>query len=240
MRLYWAVLFTIFLFSCARPISWNVTTKVEGPFTYGPPTNVNFSLSSDKTGTTAVHTLAFNIKEGDLETYQSVITYPDAFTFNGFLALGPTGTQIGSYGVDFNFDGTIDFSIPIYVINNYNAYADRDINGSFNNSIDSTLTYSSTPGTHVLTTILPFGGDGSPGSITGPFTERIVAMVNTGIFTNPTVGGIYTLSGVFTSVDPDTDGPDDSAGDSPQILNFSRQIRIGPNPTGPIMFLLLD
>ena len=33
---------------------------------------------------------------------------------NGFLALGPVGTQVGSYSVDFNFDSVIDFVGILY------------------------------------------------------------------------------------------------------------------------------
>jgi uncharacterized membrane protein len=128
--------------------------------------------------------------------------------------------------VDFGFDGVSDFTIPVYSIDNNNAYADRDISNSFTASVDSTMAYSNSGGNHVFTTTLPFGGDGSPQTITGPFTERIVAVINSGILTNPASAGTYTATGVFTSVDPDTDGADNTTGDPPMTLNISQDILI--------------
>ncbi|TNF52266.1 hypothetical protein EP227_07635 [bacterium] len=220
------VIFAISLISCARPLSWDVETRSNGPFTYGPPTNVVFQLSSNRMGTDAVHTLTFDIKEGDLETYQAVITYPSEFIFQGFLAVGPPGTQIGSYSVDFDFDGFIDFTIPVFSRDNNNAYADRDLSGTFNSPIDSTLVYSNSNGNHVFTTTLPFGGDGFAQSITGPFTERIVAVINSGIIKNPFMNGTFTATGTFTSVDPDTDGQNNNTGDQPKVVNFNQQLVI--------------
>jgi hypothetical protein len=223
------IIFTILVFSflsCARPLSWDVETKSNGPFTYGPPTNVVFQLSSNRMGTDATHTLMFDIKEGDLETYQAVITYPSEFAFQGFLAVGPPGTQIGSYSVDFDFDGVIDFTIPVYSRDNNNAYADRDLGGTFNSPVDSTLVYSNSNGDHVFTTTLPFGGDGFSQSITGPFTERIIAVINSAIIKNPFMNGAFPAAGVFTSVDPDTDGENNNAGNQPKAINFSQQLVI--------------
>jgi hypothetical protein len=204
-------------------MSWDVETAQTGP--YGPPTNVSYQLSSNNTGDKAAHTLKFDIKAGDLETYQAVITFPEQFIFNGFLALGPAGTQIGSYSVDFDFDDVVDFTIPVYAIDNNNAYADRDLNVSFNASVDSSLVYSD-KAENKLTTTLPFGGDGSQQTITGPFTERVVAFINPGILTNPQSPGTYTVSSLFISVDPDNDGPDNNSGEPPQTLNITRDIVI--------------
>ena len=220
------IFFSFLIMSCARPLSWVVATSAVGPFSYGPPTNVDFLLSSYGPGDDSKFTLTFDIKKGDLETHEAVIKYPDQFTFNGFLALGSAGTQIGSYAVDFDFDGTTDFTIPVFSIDDNTAYADRDINNSFDNSVDSTMVYSNTGGNHILTTTLPFGGDGFSGTITGPFTERIVAAMYSGIFTNPANSGTYTISATFTSVDPDTDGADDAAGEPPLILDTSQSIVI--------------
>jgi hypothetical protein len=231
MKKYILFISVLFLLSCARPLSWKIETKQTGPFSYGPPTNVNFQLSTTTAGESAIHTLTFDIKAGDLETYKTIITYPKEYTFNGFLALGPAGTQIGSYSVDFDFDGSLDFTIPVYSIDNTNAYADRDLNGVFTASIDSTIVYSNSNGKHVFTTTLPFGGDADPQTVTGPFTERVTAVLNAGILTNPASGGNYTATGVFTSVDPDTDGDDDGQGQSPQVLNFTQDIVITPTST---------
>lgn len=221
------------IYACARPLSWHVETQQIGPFGY-TAINRNFQLSSTTAGAEAKHTQMFDITMGDMETYQAVITYPSGFTFNGFLALGLAGTQIGSYGVDFEPDGTIDFTIPVYSIDNNNAYADRQPNGTFD-SVDSTLAYTNTGGNHVFTITLPNGGDGTASTITGPFTERITAIINSGILTNPATAGTYTATGAFTSVDPDNDNANDNTGTAPTTANFSQDITItstgGDTPT---------
>jgi hypothetical protein len=228
MKGFYLVFLLMFIASCARPLSWDVPTKDTGPFSYGPPTNVGFNVSSNTAGAKPVHILQFDIKTGDLETYQAIVTYPGQFIFNGFLALGPVGTQVGSYAVDFDFDSVIDFTIPVYSLSNTKAYGDRDVNGSYSATLDSNLTYTNPAGTHVFTTILPNGGDGDPNTVTGPFTERLTATMNSGILTNPVSPGTYAAKGDFTSVDPDNDGVDDNAGDAPQVLNVSRDITIIP------------
>jgi hypothetical protein len=227
MNRFYLLFLIILVTSCARPLSWDVPTNNTGPFSYGPPTNVAFNVTSSEAGAKPAHTLQFDIKTGDLETYQAIVTYPDQFVFNGFLALGPVGAQVGSYAVDFDFDSIIDFTIPVYSLSNTKAYGDRDVNGSYSPTLDSNLTYTNPPaGTHVFTTILPNGGDGDPNTVTGPFTERLTATMNAGILTNPVIPGTYVATGDFTSVDPDNDGVDDSVGDPPQVLNVSRGISI--------------
>lgn len=185
-----------------------------------------FNVSSNVAGAKPTHTLQFDIKTGDLETYQAIITYPDQFVFNGFLAFGPVGTQVGSYVVNFDFDSVIDFTIPVYSLSNTKAYGDRDVNGSYSPTLDSTLTYTNPASTHVFTTILPNGGDGDPNTVTGPFTERLMATMNSGILTNPVSSGTYVAKGDFTSVDPDNDGVNDNQGDALQVLNVSSDITI--------------
>lgn len=236
MKKFSLFLLLLVCYSCARPLSMSVRTEPNQPLTYGPPTNIGLQLSATEAGAQATHTVTFDIKEGDLESYQAVITYPAGFTFNGFLALGPAGTQVGSYSVDFDFDGTIDFTIPVLSIDDNNAYADRDLGGSFQETIDSTLVYSTTNGKHIFTITLPFGGDTNPNTIAGPFTERLFAVTNAGVLTNPAAAGTYTARGLFTSVDPDNDGANDQAGTTPLSINFSQDIAIGagaPSNTAP-------
>ena len=142
--------------------------------------------------------------------------------------------------MDFDFNGNIDFIIPVYSVDNTNAYGDRDLSGDYNTPIDTTVVYSDVSGDHVFTTTLPFGGDGSSQTVTGPFTERLIAVLDAGLLTNPASIGTYNGTGVFTSVDPDNDGPDDSAGEPPQILNFTRPLRIGSPLTAPVTTILLN
>jgi Tol biopolymer transport system component len=67
-----------------------------GPFTYGPPENIDFLLSSYNPDDDALHTLSFDIKSGDLKTFETVIKYPREFTFEGFGVSNDGITQITS------------------------------------------------------------------------------------------------------------------------------------------------
>ena len=65
--------------------------------------------------------------------------------------------------------------------------------------------------------------------------------MNAGIFTNPPVPGSYATTASFTSVDPDTDGADNSAGDPPMTLDFSENVVIAGKAKGaPWNMILLD
>lgn len=229
------------LSGCLRPLSWPVDTTAAIPLRYGPPTNVGFQLDTAAPGVSANHAIKFHIQSGDLETYQVVVTYPPAFTFNGFLALGAANTEVGDYLVDFdsNGSGSTDFMIPVLSIDNNTAYADRDINGSYNSTLDSKLMYTNPGGAHVIMITLPNGGDGNPMSKAGPFDEGLTAVVNAGLLTNPTTPGIYTVNLMFTSVDPDTDNADDSAGDPPMVLTYCKDLGItAPGNATPSVPLL--
>ena len=87
----------LFLVGCLRTGFNNGCDQSNPPYDdYGPPTYTDFKLSSYGTGRSATHTMTFDITECHRETYQAIIKYPGEFTFNGFLALGPAGTQIGN------------------------------------------------------------------------------------------------------------------------------------------------
>jgi hypothetical protein len=142
------------------------------------------------------------------------------------LSLGAAGTQVGSYAVDFDFDGDVDFEIPVRSIDDTTAYADRQPDGVFD-AVDSSLEYSEdADGRHVFTITLPHGGDGNPGNIVGPFTERLIVTLNEGLFNNPQIPGTYVVRGEFTSVDPDTDNADDGAGEAPLEIGFALEVGI--------------
>jgi len=206
---------------------------------YGPPTYIKFRLNTYGPGKDAKHTLTFDITECHLETYQAVITYSSQFVWNGFLALGSAGTQIGSYNLDIHEpDGVIDYTVPVYSQSNTTAYVDRFNNGSYDSADDPTISYSSPGGVHTLTVTVPDGGDGEPGTVEGPFTERLIAIINQGIFTNPATPGTYSVTGNFTSVDPDNDNWDTGDGYDPQTYNHMENIEIR-NVTNPSLFLNL-
>ena len=78
------------------------------------------------------------------------------------------------------------------------------------------------------------------GTLVKHITERLIAVLDAGLLTNPASIGTYNGTGVFTSVDPDNDGSDDSYGEPPQVLNFTRPLRIGSALTTPMTTILLN
>jgi len=211
------------------------------PYYYGPPTYIKFKLSNYGPGKEASHILTFDIVECHLETYTAVITYPSQFTWNGFLALGTAGTQVGSYNLDIHEpDGVIDYTVPVRSITNTTAYADRFNDGSYTAGTDPQIQYSAPGGVHTLTITVPDGGDGNSETVEGPFSERLIAIINEGIFTNPAATGIYTVNGNFTSVDPDNDGANNSTGYPPQTYSHSEDINIHNASTAGLFLNLLN
>ena len=51
-------------------------------------------------------------------------------------------------------------------------------------------------------------------------------MLNSSILTNPNIPGKYTLSGVFASVDPDTNGANDNMNNSPLTFSANLVVKI--------------
>ncbi len=220
----------LFLFSCARPLDRNVDTQPSSS-SYSQPSSSVFTLSTYDNVSAAEHVLTFNIREGDLETYAVEIVYPRHFDYKGLLALGTSGTEIGNILVDFDFDNITDFIIPIYSLDNDNAYVDIDLDGEFDNGSDPVLVHSIVNNDHLFSITLPFGGDNDPDTVTGPFDELISIVMKEGFLVNPQTVGDYIVSAEFTSVDPDTDGADDNTGDPPLTLLFEEQVTIVSNST---------
>jgi len=193
-------------------------------FTYGANKNPSFTLDSNSPGQSPSHKLSFDVTQGELETYMAVVTYPDAFMFNQFTALGPTDTQVGTFGLDVDSDGADDIVFSIRALDNETAYVDVSLDGSFTPGIDPTIEYKT--GSNVFTTILPFGGDGNPNTLDALLSARVTLMLNNGILTNPNTPGKYTLTGDFTSVDPDTDGANDNMNESPHTFSANLVVKI--------------
>jgi hypothetical protein len=239
------ILFILFFTACARIGENDGCDQANPPsFTYGPPTYTDFQLSSYRPGDNAVHTVTFDITACHLETYQVVIKYPGSFTWNGFLALGSAGTLIGTYNLDeLPYDGEFDYTIHIHSSGETSAYAARWAQGDPQTSDDATIVYTYDSGNdkHVLTTTIPKGGDYLAETIAGPFTERLVAIMNAGLFTNPSDTGTYTITVDLTSVDPDTDG---AAGGGetnvPQTLNYTEDIKIKGSANPGVLMNLLE
>jgi len=215
----------LLLFSCARPLEWNVVTQPSSS-SYSQPSSSVFTLSTYDNVSAAEHVLTFNIREGDLETYVVEIVYPRHFVYKGLLAIGKSGTEIGNILVDFDFDDITDFTIPIYSLDDDNAYVDIDLDGGFDNGTEPVLVHSIVNNDHVFSITLPFGGDNDPETVTGPFDEVISIVMKEGFLLNPQTVGDYIVNAEFTSVDPDTDGADDGTGDPPLTLLFEERVTI--------------
>ncbi len=190
-------------------------------FQYGVSPNPSYSVGFGLVGQSGKHELTFDVATGELETFQAVLTYPPEFGFNGFLTRGPAGTTVGSVTLDFNFDGTPETSIPVVSLSDTGAYADLNQDGAYTAFVDPSIEHS---GAHVLTTLLPRGGDGDVSTIVAAANVRMGLVLLTGVFTNPAATGPYSVNGSFMSVDPNTDGFDDSANDAP--LTFSTNLNV--------------
>ena len=199
----------------------NGSAASSGHFVYGVNPNPSFSIGSDGAGQSPNHELTFDVTAGELETFRAVLIYPAAFGFNGFSTLGPANTQVGNYAFDFDFDGTPELTVPIRVLTDDVVYADLFPDAEFVSDYEPTIEHS---GAHVFTVILPHGGDFDSNTITAPINLRVSVEFFAGILTNPLTPGLYTLTGDFTSVDPDTDGFDDGLNNSP--LTFSAELDV--------------
>jgi hypothetical protein len=186
---------------------------------YVPPAQFSFAIASDAAGATAAHTASFAIAQNGMETYQAELVYPPEFGFNGFLALGPAGTQVGFFEIVLGGDFPV-VTVPIRSADNGSAYVDiKDV--AFFVASNPTIQHD---GTHRFTLTVPAGGD--PATSVAPLTAQASVELFAGILTNPTQAGTYQLEGRFVSVDPDTDGADDSQGQSPGVFSISVQVAI--------------
>lgn len=191
------------------------TLAPPNPRAYGQPPFYGFGVAFSAAGLSTAQRAFFDVVADTLETYRAVITYPSAFGFNGFLALGPPETQIGAYGVDFDRDGTVDLALPLRALSADTAYADGDGSGGLTAS-DPVLQHT---GSHVFTTTLPRGGDGLARVKLGRVAMGASVALYAGIITNPTTPATYQVTGSFTSVDPDSGDADDGQNQAPTTFS---------------------
>ncbi len=187
-------------------------TLVPEPLAYAVPPSATFFVSLPYAGLSSAHRAFFDTTAQDLQTRHAVITYPDAFGFNGFLALGPPETVVGALGVDFNLDFEPDLSLALRGLTADTAYVDGDGSGGYN-AADPLLVH--TVGSHVFTVTMPRGGDGLARTKIGRIPLRMAVALYGGILVNPATPDVYTVTGTFTSVDPDSGDGDDGVGTAP-------------------------
>lgn len=185
------------------------------------------TLSSYAPGADFGFNVITQMTTGQREIYQAEVTLPQDATFNGFDIWG-AGALIGGYG--FNFDGNegVDRYLPVYAISHEMAYADSNLNGSFESDREPAIEHSGgATSPHMVKVTVPYGGDANQTTGTAQFDSEIIFGMRTGLFTHGLTTGAYTLSSDFISVDPDTDGADDNAGDPPITISATRTISIG-------------
>lgn len=179
-------------------------------------------LGSVLPGKSPAHQLSFNLGFGELETYRTILTYPDGFRFNGFLALGPANTPVGTYELDFDFDGVPDHRITVRALSWSRAYADVLEDGRYSPDLEPAIDADHSE----FFLRQPYGGDVNPNTLTLPHPARGKLILLPGLITSPAAVGNYTVRGDFVSVDPDSDGPDDGVGTAPLARQFDLTVTI--------------
>ena len=194
-------------------------------------------LSSHVSGASGTHRLSFSFLAGDPEIYSATVSYPAGFRLTGFGTQGPAGSPIGSYELDVNLDGTADRVMPIRSVSNSLAYIDVVPDGRFSPDLEPTL-HGDADAT--LRLRLPLGGDANADTLGSPFGARAALTLNAGIIINPPLGGDYQIEARLTTVDPDTDGPDDGFGNAPETTRVVTTVTIEGPVLVPFQRLTID
>lgn len=207
--------------ACAVSSSMTLAPAVAPDGTFTAPDGT-FMLSTEAPGRSAVHTVTFESGDADQQGYSATITYPDAFGFEGFTAVGPVNTRVGTYAMDFDFDGDPDYQTWIRSTDPDGAYADIDLSGT-PTANDAIITR--TTG-NVFTVVAPNGGDQDAGQTLAPLARVTITLV-AGILVNPPTPGDVGLAVTVTGVDPDTGGADDGQGTAPASLTVEQTVSVG-------------
>ena len=164
-----------------------------------------------------------------------------AVVFNGFYnAQGVNfvnGAEpvIGTYRI-IQPDETIVRTSNVIATSSNVAYIDLNDNATYDTDFEPSITYDSN--LDKMTIQFPPWGGGPSGTPGYDITDYGVLELKPGIFTF-TGSGEYQVDWTFTSIDPDTGGPDDSQGTSPMVKNFTSTVfRWGVPSTGGNLLLL--
>jgi len=193
------------------------------------PTGVSpiVSLTTYAAGASAGHAVSLRVNEGELELYRATITYP-GFSVRDFHMVGPVGSPVGSFELDFRNDGVVDRVLALTSVSGTSAYVDILADGVFNADLEPAVTIAA----NTVDLRFPAGVDANLATRVAPFgcTVRLILLPQ--VIVNPVVGGDYPVMALVTSVDPDTDGPDDGVGAPTEASQASFSIRIdAPPPT---------
>ena len=189
---------------------------------YALPPGTSFALGSYEVGAEASHQIGLQVAPNSLETFAATVVYPAEFDFAGFGS-----GRVGTLAVDLDLDGAADAAVPLMGMGADLAFADLDFNGLQFPGVEPTVSHA---GTHVFTLAMPLGGDRNVQSIASSAPLGLTLTLLPGVLRNPATPGAYLLEADFTSVDPDTDGADDSAGAAPLQLAADQTVQIGDGP----------
>jgi hypothetical protein len=214
----------------ARGVLWSALGAAVG---YEPPPNATLTLSTRVAGESAEWRATFTTAMGTPETQHVILGLPGSFggtgfVFNGFTALGPAGTEVGSYGLDLDRDGALDVVLPIRAVDWANARVDRGRNGRAN-PLDPTVFYDGRFHWSLVVNI-PRGGDASTANKTASLTTDAVVTLRAGVVQNPATPGPWRVQGGFMAVDADTGDGYDGLGSPPSEFGMERTIEITPVP----------
>ena len=161
--------------------------------------------------------------------------------FNGFDSLNTSNSlnaadmTIGYYRI-IQPDETIVRTSNVIATSSNAAYIDLNDNATYDTDFEPSITYDSN--LDKMTIQFPPWGGGPVGTPGYDITDYGVLELKPGIFTF-TGDGEYQVDWTFTSIDPDTGGPDDSQGTSPMVKNFTSTVfRWGVPTTGGNLLLL--
>ena len=201
---------------------------LDGPTVFAAPGVQTLQFSDLSPGQPMGFRIDSAITGGERQTYQVVLTLPPEFTFNGFDTLGAAGARIGAYGFEFNSASPgPDRLFPVYSTDVDSAWVDSNLDGT-PNILKPQIEHSYDGQQNNLITItLPRGGDGLTSTGTAGFSSDIMASLRSGVFSNPTTAGDYSVSVVFTSVDPESGDADDNSGLPPETFSLNRTVSIG-------------
>ena len=203
--------------------------SVGGP-SYGAPADLEVTTSTDGAGLSPGFTVKFDVETETYQTAVGSVAIPEAYTFNGFLALGPERTQIGLVGLDFDLNDVVEVvtALRASVPANF-AYPDLDGNGRYTDGVDPDIEVTSFAGQRFIDFTLPLGGDGIPSLLSYGGTLRVFLYLYPGILVNPMTPDDYMFEGSFTSVDPDSGDVDDFQGTPPLQQNQMVETTVVPS-----------
>lgn len=194
---------------------------------YGIDPNAVFTLTTDAAGASAAHAISFEVSVGEPEIYRAIITYGEGFRVRSFQTQGAIGSPVGSYELDVDSDGVADRVMPVRSVAATTAYIDVIPDNVFTPDLEPMLTIIG----GALEMRMPFGGDANRDTRVSPFAARVTLTLFPQIIFNPPLGGDYPIVVRLTTVDPDSDGPDDGVGTPPDTQRAAFTVHIN----GPVL-----